>query len=103
MPKGRSRYRSRIAAVSIASFLALLGYEAGRLHQGGDPALARTKAASSTSKKATQTTQDQGSSTAQDGTGSSSSGDGTSGDGYNSGGGGYYTPPSSDPPTTGSS
>ena len=89
MPKGRSRYRSRVAAVSIASFLALLGYEAGRLHQGDDPALARTKAASSTSSQATQrtqttqTTQDQKSSATQDG--------------------GYYTPPASDPPTTGSS
>jgi hypothetical protein len=90
MAKGRSRYRSRIAAVSIASFLALLGYEAGRMHQGDDPALAKTKATSSTSSQTTQrtqttqTTQDQKSSATQDG-------------------GGYYTPPASDPPTTGSS
>jgi hypothetical protein len=86
MAKGRSRYRSRVAAVSIASFLALLGYEAGRLHQGDDPALAQPKATSSTSSQTTQrtqTTQDQKSSATQDG--------------------GYYTPPASDPPTTGSS
>ena len=88
----RRRSRWRIAAISGASFLALLGFEAARLHNGHDPALAR----SSTGATSTQSQATQGQSQSQDQSSSSNGNDDSSGQSY-------YTPPSSDPPVTSSS
>ena len=91
----RKRSRWRLAAISGATFLALLGFETARLHNGHDPALAR----STTGAASTQTSTPSQSQT-QDPT-TSSSGSSSSSD--NSRGQSYYTPPSSDPPVTSSS
>jgi len=75
-----------VAAISLAGFVALFGYEAARMHDGGDPALARaakkdpTTESTSTSESQAQSQYDYGGS-AQD----------------------YYAPPQSDTPSTGSS
>jgi hypothetical protein len=96
----RNRNRRRVVAVSVASFLALLGYEAARLHNGDDPALARVK--SSATKSQQSTTSSQQSTTGTDSGGYSDGGQ--SNDGGNYGGSqGYYTPPATASPSTGSS
>ncbi len=94
MPKpsqARNRTRRKVAAVSVASFLALFGYQAARMHAGGDPALAQTK------QKAASTQSDV---PAQDSTSSNGYEDNS---GQSAGAQDYYTPSQSDPPTTGSS
>ena len=93
----RNRNRRRVVAVSLASFLALLGYEAARLHDGGDPALAQSKSAAGKSKQST-TSSHQSTTSQQDDSGSYNSGQGDYG-----GNQGYYTPPANDTPSTGSS
>jgi hypothetical protein len=80
-----------VAAVSGATFLALLGFETARLHNGHDPALAR----STTGATSTQTSTQSQSQTQDPATSSNDSG--------NASGQSYYTPPSSDPPVTSSS
>ena len=94
----RSRNRRRVVAASLASFLALLGYEAARVADGSDPALARSdsKAATTDSK---QSATDSKQSTTSQSTTTQQSTTSTQGDS----GQGYYTPPASDTPTTGSS
>ena len=70
-PRPHSRSRKRVAAVSVASFLALLGYQAARMHAGSDPALAQTKHKASTTQSGTQsTTQSDEGSSSTDGYGS---------------------------------
>jgi hypothetical protein len=86
-----------VVVASVASFLAILGYEAARLHQGGDPALARTSAKpAAKSKSAARTEQSTPSPESDDGSYGGGQGDYGAGQGY-------YTPPANDPPTTGSS
>ena len=99
----RNRNRRRVVAVSVASFLALLGYEAARLHDGGDPALAQSKSAAGKSKQST--TSSQQSTTPQQSTTSTQDDSGSYNDGQGDNGGnqGYYTPPANDTPSTGSS
>jgi hypothetical protein len=94
----RSRSRRRVAAISLAGFLALFGYEAARMHNGDNPELARV------SKKAAATNQSSSSSQSRSQRQGSSPSNAHE-DGYGSGGSAqdYYTPPQSDTPTTGSS
>ncbi len=77
----RKRSRWRLAAISGATFLALLGFETARLHNGHDPALARSSTRATSTQTSTQSQSDSGSSSGQS----------------------YYTPPSYDPPVTSSS
>jgi len=77
----RKRSRWRLAAISGATFLALLGFETARLHNGHDPALARSATGATSPQTSTQSQSDSGSSSGQS----------------------YYTPPSYDPPVTSSS
>jgi hypothetical protein len=99
MPRERPRSRSRrsVAAISLAAFVALFGYEAARMHNGDDPALARaTKKTSTTQSTSPSTSESQGSSSSRgydDGYGSDSGGSAQD----------YYSPPQSDTPSTGSS
>jgi hypothetical protein len=106
----RNRSRRRIAAASIATFLALLGYEAARMQAGGDPAFAHAKQKSSSrtttrSQSSQSTTTNDSGSTGSDGSDGSRYGGyyGYYGDGQSGSGGGYYTPPASQSPSTGSS
>jgi hypothetical protein len=107
----QNRNRRRVAAVSVASFLALLGYEAARVQAGGDPALGHAKARSSTSsaagsKRSQQSTARQPGSTTTQQNGSTSAQQDGYGGSYGAGqssSGGYYTPPSGSTPSTGSS
>jgi hypothetical protein len=97
----RKRSRWRLAAVSGAAFLALLGFETARLHNGHDPALARSTTGAASTQTSTQSqSQTQNPTTSS---GSSSSGSSSSNDSSSSSGQSYYTPPSSDPPVTSSS
>ena len=92
----RSRNRRRVVAASLASFLALLGYEAARVADGSDPALARSGSQAATTDSKQSATNSKQSATSQSTTTSTTSTQGDSGQGY-------YTPPASDTPTTGSS
>jgi hypothetical protein len=85
-----------VVAVSLASFLAILGYEAARLHDGSDPALAKVKSAASKSKQSTTSSQ-------QSTTGTQDDSGYNGGQDYSGGNQGYYTPPPTDSPSTGSS
>jgi hypothetical protein len=101
MPRAgtRSRSRRRVAAISLASFLALFGYEAARMHNGDDPALAQTKKQAATTQSS--------SSSSSESQNQSSTPSNNYGDGYSNGSGdsaqNYYTPPQNDAPSTGSS
>jgi hypothetical protein len=98
----RNANRRRVVAASVASFLALLGYEAARLYEGGDPALAGSNAkaaATKSSQSTTSSSSEQSTTSTQEG---GSSGYYDDGQGYG-GDQGYYTPPTSDAPSTGSS
>jgi hypothetical protein len=96
----RSRSRKSVAAISLAGFLALFGYEAARMHNGDDPALARSTQKSST----TQTSSPSGSTSQSQSQGSSNGyDDGYGDDGYGGSAQDYYSPPQSDTPSTGSS
>ena len=96
MPRERPRSRGRVAAISLAGFLALFGYEAARMHNGDDPALAR-----STKKASTTTTSSPSGSTSP--SQSQSQRQGSSSNGYGGSAQDYYAPPQSDTPSTGSS
>jgi hypothetical protein len=101
-PGTRNRNRRRVAAVSVASFLALLGYEAARVHAGSDPALSHAKAKSSTRSTSGSKSSQQSTTTEEDSTATQQGGSGYSG-GEDSSSGGYYTPPATSTPSTGSS
>jgi hypothetical protein len=100
----RSRSRKQVAAVSVAGFVAILGYQAARMHAGGDPALARANQKAAKTQSGSQSTTQRQDSAAGDGNGYGyDDGSGQSSSGQGSGAQNYYTPSQSDTPTTRSS